>query len=133
MKSIILLAFFVFTSVLSQETGKVGLVLSGGGAKAFAHVGVLKAMEEKGVQIDYIVGTSGGALIGGLYVSGYTPEQIEKLVTSEQFYRLTRGELSREETYFFYQGDKNSSFLDLKFNIDSNMLKNIPSNSSKPI
>ena len=59
---------------------KIGLALSGGGAKGVAHIGVLMALEEMGVPIDYVAGTSMGSIIGGLYASGYTPEQIYKLV-----------------------------------------------------
>ena len=56
---------------------KIGLVLSGGGARGFAHIGVLKVLEENNVPIDYIVGTSMGSIIGGLYAIGLTPEEIE--------------------------------------------------------
>nr|WP_307774416.1 patatin-like phospholipase family protein [uncultured Cetobacterium sp.] len=59
---------------------KVGLVLSGGGAKGFAHIGVLKALEKNNIKVDYITGTSMGALIGSLYSAGYSPDQIEKLI-----------------------------------------------------
>mgnify|MGYP002638823032 FL=1 len=58
---------------------RVGLVLSGGGAKGLAHIGVLKVLEEEGVYIDYIGGTSMGGLIGGLYASGYSPAQLEQI------------------------------------------------------
>jgi NTE family protein len=66
----------------SQDTikrPKIGLVLSGGGAKGFAHIGVLKIIEQAGVKIDYIGGTSMGSVIGGLYASGYTATQIDSL------------------------------------------------------
>lgn len=63
-----------------EKQPKIGLVLSGGGAKGFAHIGVLKALEENNIKVDYITGTSMGALIGALYSAGYTPDQIEKLV-----------------------------------------------------
>jgi NTE family protein len=56
---------------------KIGLVLSGGGARGFAHIGVLKVLEENNVPIDYVVGTSMGSIIGGLYAIGLTPEEIE--------------------------------------------------------
>ena len=59
------------------ERPKIGLVLSGGGARGFAHIGVLKVLEENNVPIDYIVGTSMGSIIGGLYAIGLTPEEIE--------------------------------------------------------
>lgn len=63
-----------------EKQPKIGLVLSGGGAKGFAHIGVLKVLEKNNIKVDYITGTSMGALIGALYSAGYTPEQIEKLV-----------------------------------------------------
>ena len=59
---------------------KVGLVLSGGGAKGMAHIGALKVLEEAGIPIDYVVGTSMGSIIGGLYSIGYTPEQLDSMV-----------------------------------------------------
>ncbi|AXO87640.1 hypothetical protein DZC75_06225 [Pseudomonas parafulva] len=58
---------------------KVGLVLSGGAARGLAHIGVLKALEEQGVRIDAIAGTSMGAVVGGLYASGYSIEELEHL------------------------------------------------------
>lgn len=61
---------------------KVGLVLSGGAARGLAHIGVLKALEEQGVRIDAIAGTSMGAVVGGLYASGYSVEELEKLATT---------------------------------------------------
>ncbi|HKS15577.1 MAG TPA: patatin-like phospholipase family protein [Pseudomonas sp.] len=62
-----------------QARPKVGLVLSGGAARGLAHIGVLKALEEQGVRIDAIAGTSMGAVVGGLYASGYKVEELEKL------------------------------------------------------
>ena len=64
---------------------KVALVLSGGGADGLSHIGVLKALEENNIPIDYIAGTSMGALIGGLYASGYSPAEIEAFALSEKF------------------------------------------------
>ncbi|MDX8335402.1 MULTISPECIES: patatin-like phospholipase family protein [Cetobacterium] len=63
-----------------EKQPKIGLVLSGGGAKGFAHIGVLKVLEENNIKVDFITGTSMGALIGALYSAGYTPNQIEQLV-----------------------------------------------------
>ena len=65
------------TTSATTERPKIGLVLSGGGARGFAHIGVLKLLEENNVPIDYIVGTSMGSIIGGLYAIGLTPEEIE--------------------------------------------------------
>src|ERR1700678_2369271 len=58
---------------------KIGLVLSGGGAKGLAHIGILKAIDSAGLKIDYITGTSMGSIIGGLYAVGYSADSIEKL------------------------------------------------------
>ncbi|MBR4923494.1 MAG: patatin-like phospholipase family protein, partial [Bacteroidaceae bacterium] len=67
-------------SPLDSTRKKVGLVLSGGGAKGMAHIGALKVIEEAGIPIDYVVGTSMGSIIGGLYAIGYTPEQMDSMV-----------------------------------------------------
>ena len=64
---------------------KVGLSLAGGGAKGFAHVGVLKVIDSLGVKIDYISGTSMGAIVGGLYASGYSVKEIEKINKETDF------------------------------------------------
>ncbi len=93
-----LLLLFVFSNVLSQSKEKrlkVGLVLSGGGAKGFAHVGVLKVLEEAGIKIDYIGGTSMGSIIGALYASGYTATSIEKLVREQDWEAILRDETPR--------------------------------------
>jgi len=70
------------------DNPSVGLVLSGGGAKGIAHIGVLKVLEEAGVQIDYITGTSMGSVVGGLYSIGYSTDQLEELVSSNDFLAL---------------------------------------------
>jgi NTE family protein len=80
---------------------KIGLSLSGGGAKGFAHVGVLKILDSLGVKIDYISGTSMGAIVGGLYASGYTGKEIEKMVLDIDFYTIIANEKTRQETSFF--------------------------------
>ena len=75
-----------FSAVAQEkERPKVGLVLSGGGAKGFAHIGVLKVLEEEGVKIDYIGGTSMGAIIGGLYAAGYTADQLDSIFADTPF------------------------------------------------
>ncbi len=61
----------------------VGLVLSGGGAKGIAHIGVIQALEENGIPIDYVAGTSMGAIVGALYAMGYTPQEMLDLILSK--------------------------------------------------
>ena len=73
----VLFSCLICLKVQSQENPKIGLVLSGGGAKGIAHIGVLKSMEEAGVVPDYIVGTSMGAIVGALYSLGYSADEIE--------------------------------------------------------
>ncbi len=80
---------------------KIGLSLSGGGAKGFTHVGVLKVLDSLGVKIDYISGTSMGAIVGGLYSAGYTGKDIEKIVMDTDFYSLITDPKTRQETSFF--------------------------------
>ena len=77
----LLLSLFLKSQVRSdmmlQKKPRIGLSLSGGGAKGFAHVGVLKVLDSLGVRIDYISGTSMGAVVGSLYAAGYTGKEIE--------------------------------------------------------
>ncbi|OFX85946.1 MAG: hypothetical protein A2W99_16955 [Bacteroidetes bacterium GWF2_33_16] len=94
---------------------KVGLVLSGGGAKGFAHIGVLKALEENNIPIDYITGTSMGAIIGGLYASGYSPKEIEELILSEDSKRWATGIIEQQYIYYFKKEPANAEMVN--FNI----------------
>lgn len=91
---------------------KVGLVLSGGGAKGLSHIAVIKALEENGIPIDYIAGTSIGAIIGGLYAAGYSPEEMEKLFKSEQFKFWSRGQIQEEYRYFYRNLEEDPSWLE---------------------
>ena len=84
-----------------EKDVKVGLVLSGGGAKGFAHVSVLKKLEEAGVRIDYIAGTSMGAIIGGLYASGYNAEELDSVLRVYDLNGLVRDDLPREVSSFY--------------------------------
>ena len=97
--TIILLFLLITIHAHSQETKKenerprIGLVLSGGGAKGLAHVGVLKAIDEAGLPIDYITGTSMGAIIAAMYASGYSGEEIEKIARSMNWLSNIMGEV----------------------------------------
>lgn len=75
---------------------KVGLVLSGGGAKGFAYIGFLKVMREAGLRVDYIAGTSMGSIVAGLYAVGYSPEEIEKIVREQDWEAVLADEIPRE-------------------------------------
>lgn len=95
----------------AQETKeqKVGLVLSGGGAKGFAHIGVLKVIDSLGIKIDYISGTSMGAVIGSLYATGYSGEQLEAMFNSQDFDELINDNFPRESKSF-YQRENNEKY-----------------------
>jgi NTE family protein len=98
---------------------KVGLVLSGGAAKGLAHVGVLKALEENEIPIDYVVGTSMGGIIAGCYAAGMSPDQIESMALSDQFLRLVNGMPEKGFNYFYHQNEDNPHFLKLNLSLDS--------------
>ena len=78
----------------------VGLVLSGGGAKGLSHIGVIKALEENSVPIDYICGTSIGSIVGGLYAIGMSPDEMIALMKTREFQSWYSGEGERE--FFTY-------------------------------
>ena len=84
------------TSQTTKIRKKVGLVLSGGGAKGVAHLGVIKAIEEAGIPIDYIAGTSMGAIVGGLYAIGYSVEDLEKYVANQNWTEIFLDDIPRE-------------------------------------
>lgn len=98
---ILLLSSFSLFAQSQYKRPKIGLVLSGGGAKGFAHIGVLKVLEEAGIQIDYIGGTSMGAVIGGLYASGYTATQIDSIFQKTNFDELINDYIPRASKNFY--------------------------------
>ncbi|WP_179352969.1 patatin-like phospholipase family protein [Winogradskyella vidalii] len=85
----------------SQPEPKVGLVLSGGGAKGFAHIGVLKVIDSLGIKIDYVAGTSMGAIIGSLYATGYSGEQLEEMFKAQDFDELINDNFPRRSKSFY--------------------------------
>jgi NTE family protein len=99
----------VFNPIFSQKTEdpKIGLVLSGGGAKGFAHIGALKVIDSLGIEIDYVAGTSMGAIVGSLYASGYSGQQLEDLFNSQDFDLLINDKFERSSQSFFER--KNSA------------------------
>ncbi|MBA6156804.1 patatin-like phospholipase family protein [Tenacibaculum sp. S7007] len=115
MKKLLILLFFPVL-LLAQNQPKVGLVLSGGGAKGFAHIGVLKELEKAGVQIDYVGGTSMGAIIGGLYSAGYSANQIEKIIKDTDFMEVLQDKIPRREKPLFQKehGEKYAVTLPIK-------------------
>ncbi|KAA2220037.1 patatin [Maribacter flavus] len=94
---------------------KVGLVLSGGGAKGMAHIGALKVIEEAGVEIDYVGGTSMGAIVGALYAAGYTADQLDSIFRATDFINLIQDNLPRNAKTFYEKEDSERYALTLPF------------------
>lgn len=99
----------------TQKKVEVGLVLSGGGAKGLAHIGVLKIIEEAGIRIDYIGGTSMGAVVGGLYAAGYTTHQLDSIFKTTDFGTLIQDDLPRSSKSFNIRKDSERYVLKLPF------------------
>jgi NTE family protein len=92
---------------------KVGLVLSGGGAKGFAHIGVLKVLEQAGIRVDYIGGTSMGAIVGALYASGYSADQLDSIISHTDFNTILQDKLPRDSKSFFQKENDEKYFVTL--------------------
>ena len=133
LKTKIILIFFFTIYVQFIKGQKVGLVLSGGGASGIAHIGVIKALEENGIPIDYITGTSIGGLIGAYYAIGYTPKQIEELVKTSFFRSITKGEVPVKYEYLVKQREDFASWYTFKINPKDPYLKNLPTNAINSI
>ncbi|PIF00666.1 MAG: patatin [Maribacter sp.] len=122
MKTLVPLLFLLFTAQLfaqgqdGDNEVKVGLVLSGGGAKGMAHIGALKVIEEAGIKIDYIGGTSMGAIVGGLYASGYSALQLDSIFRQIDFTSLINDDLPRSAKTFYEKEDSERYAISLPFN-----------------
>lgn len=115
---------------------KVGLVLSGGGAKGMTHIGIIRALEENNIPIDYIAGTSMGAIIGSLYAMGYSPDDMEALLRSPDFKRWYSGEVESQYEYYFKQNRPTPEFASIRFAFGDSLHTKpqiIPTNLVNPI
>lgn len=113
------MGWLLWQSAAPASAQRVGLVLSGGGAKGLAHVGVLKQLEANGIPIDYIVGNSMGAVVGAMYAAGYSPHDIEQIVLSEDFQRWATGKALPDQTYNFLTAEPSPAAFNLGLTIDS--------------
>ncbi len=123
MKQIFYITFLVcllsgFATAQNDETvkkPKVGLVLSGGGAKGFAHIGVLKVLDSLNIRIDYVAGTSMGAIIGSLYASGYTGMQLDSIFNNLNFDDVINDNLPRASKTFYERDNSEKYAINLPF------------------
>ena len=132
----LLTTLFLTLQVLSLSAQQVGLVFSGGGAKGLAHIGVLKALEENNIPVDYITGTSMGGIIGAMYAAGYSPEEMEKIALSDEFQSWVSGRFDSDYRYYFRKKAENPAFFSAKIQVDkgfqatlrSSLVNDIPLN-----
>ena len=108
---------------INAPAQKVGLVLSGGGAKGLAHIGLIKVLEEHNIPIDYVTGTSIGAIIGGLYASGMTPDEMIELFNSDEFELWSTGRMDKDDLYYFKRNDELPDWLKLDITKKENGIK----------
>ncbi len=101
--------------IYAQEQPKVGLVLSGGGAKGLAHIGALKVIDSLGIQIDYVGGTSMGAIVGGLYAAGYSGKELDSIFKSTDLTELIQDNVPRSAKTFYEKDDSERYALSLPF------------------
>ena len=104
---------------------KVGLVMSGGAAKGIAHVGVIKALEENNIPIDYVVGTSMGAVVGSLYSAGFSPEEMEAIMLNPSFESWINGSSSDRYQYNYTKSQDDASWLTVDLLFDQNFQASI--------
>lgn len=118
-KKIYILIALLSLSLLSPgvHAQKVGLVLSGGGAKGLTHIGIIRALEENNIPIDYITGTSMGAIIGALYAMGYSPDDMEELLKSDDFKRWYSGEIEQKYVYYFKKDLATPDFINIRLSL----------------
>lgn len=126
MKRFYLFILLIYIGLVQANSQTVGLVLSGGGAKGFAHIAVIKALEENGIPIDYIAGTSMGAIVAGLYAAGFSVEEMEKLFKSDQFKFWSTGQIQEEYRYFYRKLEEDPSWFELDLLKKEDKLKILP-------
>ena len=125
---ILIVTLLTFASQPNAQT--VGLVLSGGGAKGMAHIGVIRALEENGIPIDYIAGTSMGAVIGSLYAMGYSPDEMEALISSDDFRNWYMGSRDMNYQFYFKQAPPTPSMISAQVAIRDSMTVILPTINS---
>lgn len=99
----------------TQERPKIGLVLSGGGAKGFAHIGALKVIDSLGIKVDYVAGTSMGAIVGSLYASGYSGKELDSIFRNADFDAIVNDRLPREAKTFYERDQSEKYALSIPF------------------
>ena len=110
-----ILLLLLLPSMLHAQ--KVGLVMSGGGARGLAHIGVIKVLEENNIPIDYVAGTSMGAIVAALYSMGYTPDEMIATMKSDDFQRWYTGTMDQDYMFYFKKSKAVPDLVNLHFDI----------------
>lgn len=127
MRKINLILILIFCLFFVLRAQKVGLVLSGGGAKGISHIGIIKALEENNIPIDYITGTSMGAIVGGMYAMGLSPDEMIGVLKSNDFRLWSTGEVELTSKYFYQSVDQKPTFVEIPFKINKGDSRNATS------
>ncbi len=130
-RKIIIMALAVILPLLTEARQTVGLVLSGGGAKGIAHIGVIQALEENDVAIDYIAGTSMGAIVGGLYAAGYSPTEMMELLASPMFTNASTGTIDPNLRFYLTSPQSTPQVASFSLGNDS-IAKSVPQSLISP-
>ena len=120
-KVLYLILFLIVLFTPSMQAQKVGLVLSGGGAKGLTHIGIIRALEENNIPIDYIAGTSMGAIIGALYAMGYSPDDMVALIGSDDFKRWYSGQIEENYIYYFKKNPPTPEFFNIRLSFKESL------------
>ncbi|WP_196137901.1 patatin-like phospholipase family protein [Aliikangiella sp. G2MR2-5] len=123
MRILLVFSCLLFSNYLLAERPKIGLALSGGGARGAAHIGVLRELERLNIPVDYIAGTSMGAIIGALYASGYTPDEIEQIVITMDWQAAFDDEVARNQRSYRRKLDNRRFVSNIQLGLDSDGIK----------
>ncbi|NDV64425.1 patatin-like phospholipase family protein [Bacteroides sp. 224] len=121
MKKVLLTILFFLLQIPTLHAQKVGLVLSGGGAKGMTHIGIIRALEENNIPIDYITGTSMGAIIGSMYAMGYSPDEMAELISSEDFKRWYTAVVEEDYRYYFKSNRQTPEFFNIRMSLKDSL------------
>jgi len=128
----LIFTLFAIAIILQTNAQSVGLVLSGGGAKGMAHIGVIRVLEENNIPIDYIAGTSIGAIVAGLYAAGYSTEEMEELFKSDDFYFWSTGKIQKDYRYYFKMPEEDPTWIDIRVEKKNEKVKILPPTNFVP-
>lgn len=120
-----LIVIFILITLGESIAQRVAVVMSGGAAKGLAHIGMLKALEENEIPVDFVAGTSMGGIVAGCYAAGMSPSQIEEIMLGEDLSRWVSGQLENGYNYFYNKDDVRPSFVRLNLLLDSTFNLNL--------